>query len=161
MRAFMTYIDALEAWNFRDIMACFDEALEHRILPYALGRPVLNKRQYGEYLRAVMSLMKGCQITIHEVIETGDKITAHVLSTGQTASDVPYVQEYMLVISFVPPPPSPTGGYALPKMRYVKEFVDSVSSQRFFAEEGARARLREEEQQRINSRKREFGRRGW
>ena len=109
MRAFMTYIDALEAWSLRDIMACFDEALEHRILPHSLGRPVLNKRQYGEYLRAVMPLMKRCQvltstyslhlsftnahcptyqITIHEVTEAGDKITAHVriCNTYQTTS---------------------------------------------------------------------------
>jgi len=78
MRAFLAYVDALEAWNFKDVMECFDEALEHRILPQSLGRPVLNKRQYGEYIRAVMPLIKRFQITIHEVIEAGDKMTVHV-----------------------------------------------------------------------------------
>jgi hypothetical protein len=110
MRALLAYVDALQAWNFKDVMACFDEALEHRILPQSLGRPVLNKRQYGEYFGAIMPLMKrsqvlrsiyrsslpfankfwhfpphcsgqyrNCpQITIHEIIEAGDKMTVHV-----------------------------------------------------------------------------------
>jgi len=62
MRALLAYVDALHAWNFKDIMACFDEALEHRILPQSLGRPVLNKRQYGEYFRAIMPLLKRFQV---------------------------------------------------------------------------------------------------
>ena len=34
----------------------FDEALEHRILPKSMARPVLTKRQYIDYWREVMSL---------------------------------------------------------------------------------------------------------
>ena len=98
MRALLAYFDALAAWNFNDVMACFDEALEHRILPQSLNRPVLNKRQYGEYFRAIMPLLKRVQVLrstwsrpsfancsdsyqvtkIHEVIEAGDKMTVHV-----------------------------------------------------------------------------------
>ena len=109
MRALLAYLEALQAYNFKDVMACFDDALEHRILPQSLGRPVLNKRQYGEYFGAIMPLMKKSQvlrstwihypllslmnsgiqiffanigivsqITIHEVIEAGDKMTVHV-----------------------------------------------------------------------------------
>lgn len=63
MRALLAYVDALQALNFEDVMACFDEALEHRILPQSLGRPVLNKRQYGEYFRAIMPLMKKFQVS--------------------------------------------------------------------------------------------------
>jgi hypothetical protein len=62
MRALLAYLDALQAWNFKDVMACFDEALEHRILPQSLGRPVLNKRQYGEYFGAIIPLMKKSQV---------------------------------------------------------------------------------------------------
>lgn len=109
MRALLAYLDALQAWDFEGVMACFDEALEHRILPQSLGRPVLNKRQYGEYFGAIIPLMKKSevmrstfshhpfanelwhsffllptttaivpQITIHEIIEAGDKMTVHV-----------------------------------------------------------------------------------
>jgi hypothetical protein len=63
MRALLAYVDALKAWNFNDIMACFDEALEHRILPQSLGRPVLSKRQYGEYFGAIMPLLKNFQVS--------------------------------------------------------------------------------------------------
>jgi ABC-type phosphate transport system auxiliary subunit len=62
MRALLAYLNALQEWNFKDVMACFDEALEHRILPQSLGRPVLNKRQYGEYFGAIMPLMKKSQV---------------------------------------------------------------------------------------------------
>ena len=62
MRALLAYLDALKEWNVKDVMACFDEALEHRILPQSLGRPVLNKRQYGEYFGAIMPLMKKSQV---------------------------------------------------------------------------------------------------
>ena len=62
MRALLAYLDAVQAWNFKDVMEFFDEALEHRILPQSLGRPVLNKRQYGEYFGAIMLLMKKPQV---------------------------------------------------------------------------------------------------
>ena len=112
MRALLAYFDALRRWNFKDVMACFDEALEHRILPQSLSRPVLSKRQYGEYFKAIMPLINKNQvlrftwshhpppfankywhsplttianmigitqqITIHQVIEAGDKMTVHV-----------------------------------------------------------------------------------
>jgi hypothetical protein len=55
MRSLLAYVDAFQAWN---IMACFDEALEHRILPQSLSRPVLSKRQYGEYFGAIMPLFR-------------------------------------------------------------------------------------------------------
>jgi hypothetical protein len=62
MRALLAYFKALQEWNFKGVMACFDEALEHRILPQSLGRPVLNKRQYGEYVGGIMPLMKKSQV---------------------------------------------------------------------------------------------------
>lgn len=65
LRALLAYLDALKEWNLKGVMACFDEALEHRILPQALGRPVLNKRQYGEYFKAIIPLMKKSQVIIH------------------------------------------------------------------------------------------------
>jgi len=56
LRAFFAYVDAMHAWDFDRVMQCFDESLEHRILPKSLGRPVLNKRQYGEYFKGTMPL---------------------------------------------------------------------------------------------------------
>ena len=81
-----------------------------------------------------------------------------MLSTGETISDAPYLHEYVLIVSFVPPPPSASSD-ALPKMRFVKEFVDSTFSYKFFKEERSKAKLREEEQQRLNLR-REYARGG-
>ncbi|KDR75483.1 hypothetical protein GALMADRAFT_247920 [Galerina marginata CBS 339.88] len=142
LRAFLAYIDAFNAWDLDLIVDCFDEALEHRILPQSLGRPVLNKRQYREYLKGVLPLFKKFKVTIHEVIEADEKMTVHASSVGESASGAPYTNEYMIVVHFVPAPP-PAGASALPKMRFVKEFVDSASSVKFFTEERAKAKARE------------------
>ncbi|KAF8161482.1 hypothetical protein B0H34DRAFT_643043, partial [Crassisporium funariophilum] len=142
LRAFLEYVDALHAWDFDALMSSFDDALEHRILPQSLGRPVLNKRQYGEYFRGVMPLFRKFQLTIHEVIEAGDKMTIHASSTGESITGAPYANEYTYIVQFVPPPPN-QGGKALPKMRFVKEFVDSSATVKFFTEERAKAKARE------------------
>ena len=64
LRAFLALIDAYHAWDLDRIIECFDEQLEHRILPSSLGRPVLNKRQYREYLKGIMPLMKSFRVRL-------------------------------------------------------------------------------------------------
>ncbi|KAF8959946.1 hypothetical protein BDZ97DRAFT_1598129, partial [Flammula alnicola] len=142
LRTFLAYVAAMEAWEFSDVMACFDEALEHRILPKSLGRPVLNKRQYGEYLKGVMPLFKIFKVTIHEVIEADNKMTVHFSAGGESVTGAPYGNEYIIILHFVPSPES-EGPHALPKIRFVKEFVDSAFSSKFFTEERAKAKVRE------------------
>lgn len=56
-------------------------------------------------------------------------------STGESATGTPYVNEYMLIIHFVPPK---EGGDGLPKMSLVKEFVDSATAVKFFTDERAK-----------------------
>jgi len=152
MRAFLAWIDAYHAWDLDLILACYDEALEHRILPQSLGRPVLNKRQYGEYLKGILPLFKKFRLTVHEAIEADDKMTIHASSIGESASGSPYANEYTIIIHFVPAPAS-EGPNALPKMRLVKEFVDSAFSIKFFTEERAKAKLREAKEQEERGRK--------
>lgn len=62
LRAFLSFIDALHRWDFDDIMDCFDETLEHRILPQSLGRPVLNKKQYAQYFRAIFPIFQSWRV---------------------------------------------------------------------------------------------------
>jgi len=68
LRTFLAYADSLREWDLEAILDCFDDALEHRILPQSLGRPVLNKRQYGEYIKGVMALFERVQVCLHPVI---------------------------------------------------------------------------------------------
>jgi len=93
---------------------------------------------------------------LHEVVETGDVITAHVRprllkmallfgtltsdlrqasSAGETATGTPFANEYMLIIHFVP---AKNGSGELPKMSIIKEFVDSGYTLKFFPEERAK-----------------------
>lgn len=62
LRTFLAYVDALHSWDLVAVLECFDDSLEHRILPQSLGRPVLNKRQYGEYFKGLMPLFKSYQV---------------------------------------------------------------------------------------------------
>lgn len=64
MKALLAYIDAVNSRDFEKMEAVFDEALEHRILPKSLERPVLTKRLYGEYWRGVMSLFESFEVRI-------------------------------------------------------------------------------------------------
>ncbi|KAH6885538.1 hypothetical protein BKA70DRAFT_1123912, partial [Coprinopsis sp. MPI-PUGE-AT-0042] len=119
----------------------FDDVLEHRILPKSMMRPVLTKKQYIEYWKGVMALFAKFETKIHEVIEAGDKLTVHASSLGKSWSGTPYSNEYVLMVHFAPslrPPHSPTTSVELPKIRYLKEFVDSSVSLDFFREESER-----------------------
>ncbi|CAA7260398.1 unnamed protein product [Cyclocybe aegerita] len=140
LRAFLAYVDALHKWDHEAVMACFDDELEHRILPTSLGRPVRNRLQYGEFFKGMMPMFRKFRVTIHEVIESDDKIAVHASSKGESTLGTPYRNEYTLMITFVPPSPSSPGEPVeeLPKMRHVKEFVDSAFSANFFSEEQAK-----------------------
>jgi hypothetical protein len=102
-------------------------------------------------------------LTIHKIIEAANirvfirPLHSHpmitlcfetwALATGKsiTGALAPYHHEHILIVSFVPPHPSASSD-ELPKMRFVMEFVDSAF---FYAEERSKAKLREEEQQKI------------
>jgi hypothetical protein len=68
---------------------------------------------------------------------------------GESIAGAPYHHELILIISFVPPPPSASSD-EVPKMCFVKEFVDSAFSYKFYTEERSKE-LREEEQQKLSS----------
>lgn len=154
MRTLLLYVDAVNARDYNTMAATFDDALEHRILPKSMARPVLTKKLYVEYWKGVMALFAKFETKIHEVIEAGDKLTVHGSSRGKSWSGTPYTNEYVMIVHFNPAPPSSTtpastspsemiSPYAtstsnLPKIRYLKEFVDSSVSLDFFREESER-----------------------
>jgi len=139
------FIDALNRWDYDKLMSVFDDSLEHRILPKSLGRPVLTKKLYGDYFKGMMPVFKKFHITLHEVIEANDKITAHASSVGESAHGVPYSNEYTFITHFTP----------ASRMYVVKEFVDSASSRSFFADERARAMEKKEREERERREQRE------
>jgi len=112
-------------------MSFMDDSLEHRILPKSLGRPVLNKKLYGEYLGGLLPVFKTYKMTLHEVIEAGDTIVVHASASGLSMADTTFTNEYNITMHFVPP----ENGEGLPKITFVKEFVDSENIVKFFAEE--------------------------
>ncbi|TFK45090.1 hypothetical protein BDQ12DRAFT_674104 [Crucibulum laeve] len=151
MRTFLAYLKALNTWDYDACMAVFDNSLEHRILPKSLGRPVLNKKQYGEYFKGLMPTFSGIEFSIHEVIETPDKMTVHASSKGSSTLGTPYNNEYILILHFTSPPTvtpsSEASGEWTPKIKLVKEFVDSAVSIKFFTEDRAKiaAKVKEKE----------------
>ncbi len=178
LRTLLAYVDARNHLA-PDIMKFFHATLEHRYLPKSLGRPVLNRRQYGEYVSQLQPMFASfrvretpqcslsqkrshlwfvsyvlcprfdcSQMTLHQVIETGDTIVYHVrypsvpavfmlinfgqaTAVGESVCGVPYDNEYMSTVQFV------VGDYG-PQICYVKEYVDSKKTTEFFKEHRAR-----------------------
>lgn len=173
MRTLLRYIDAVNARDYASMASVFDDALEHRILPKSMARPVLTKKQYLDYSKSLLGMFAKFETKIHEVIEAGDKLTVHGSTRGKSWSGTPYTNEYMLLIHFTHPTPSTLspssssggggGGESLedefsaitfgrsdadrlPKIRLLKEFVDSSVTLQFFRDESERKRKREEEE---------------
>lgn len=64
LRTFLEYVDALSQvpCDLDRVFNCFDDSLEHRILPASLKRPVLTKRHYREYLSLVLPMFSSFKV---------------------------------------------------------------------------------------------------
>ncbi|KAL0574813.1 hypothetical protein V5O48_007150 [Marasmius crinis-equi] len=135
LQTVLEFIEASNEWSsarhIQRVMDLFDENLEHRILPKSLARPVLNKKQYGEYLVGLMGWIKSLKMTLHEVVEGEDTIVIHTSTAGEGLNGTSFAGEEMITFHFTPPKRSEE----LPKISFVKEFVDSQSTYQFFLEE--------------------------
>lgn len=154
LRALFNYIKALNSMDYEGIMASFDERLVHTILPQVLKKPVLGYHNYGKYVLAVLEMFTHFQVQIHEVVEENHKMTVQATARGAGASGRPYLNEFILIIHFVPYDAQEMRSYGgpykcpenrLPKMIKVKEFVDSESTAKWFKEE--RQWAKEQQQQ--------------
>ncbi|TFK26259.1 hypothetical protein FA15DRAFT_573174, partial [Coprinopsis marcescibilis] len=132
MRSLLVYIDAVNARDFGSLATVFDDALEHRILPKSLARPVLTKKLYIDYWRSVMAMFSQFE----------------GYTEGESVSGTRYNNEYMMLMHFSPLTQEEIENGQLPKIRYLKEFVDSTYSVQFFKEESERQRqLKEKDKQ--------------
>ncbi|KAJ4483774.1 hypothetical protein J3R30DRAFT_1827439 [Lentinula aciculospora] len=145
----LAFIEARNSWFSRaacsngveQMMSLFDESLEHRILPHSLGRPVLNKNQYKEYVHGLLRFIRDYKISLREVVESNDSsIVIHASSVGTSLSGAIFTNEYIIILHFT----SSTKSGELPKITSVKEFVDSKVTFEFFQEERRRAKLKGE-----------------
>ncbi|KAJ3762443.1 hypothetical protein F5880DRAFT_1505950 [Lentinula raphanica] len=145
----LAFVEARNVWFSRvasasgveQMMSLFDDNLEHRILPQSLGRPVLNKNQYREYVQGLLHYIRDYKLSIHEVIESNDdSITMHASSAGMSVSGARFTDEYIFILHFT----SSDTTEELPKITSVKEFVDSKVTAEFFQEERRRAKLKEQ-----------------
>ncbi|KAF9011573.1 hypothetical protein BDZ89DRAFT_1077642 [Hymenopellis radicata] len=57
LKVLLAYVNARNKLDLSNVLRFFHTELEHRYLPMSLGRPVLTKKQYGEYLEALTSMM--------------------------------------------------------------------------------------------------------
>ncbi|THH21327.1 hypothetical protein EW146_g215 [Bondarzewia mesenterica] len=131
----LAYAAALNEWDYDKVMECFDDTLEHHILPESMGEPVRNKESYKAHLKSTMPLFKEFKITIHELVEGSDAITLHSSSTGLSIFNTSYDNEYALFVRLVPPKDKGS----LPKFGVVKEFVDSKFTVQFLETDKAKA----------------------
>ncbi|EGO00759.1 hypothetical protein SERLA73DRAFT_133788 [Serpula lacrymans var. lacrymans S7.3] len=143
VRVAVSYVDALSSWTHHDsparrrdsFAALFAPNLEHRILPRCLSRPVLNKKQYIEYIEQLMPMFAEIQFTIHELLEIDDVVVFHGSSKGWSVTNSPYENEFMVILQFT----TLEDDLNLPpQIVRAKEFVDSETCRAFFKAERER-----------------------
>ncbi|KAK1231655.1 hypothetical protein PQX77_005221 [Marasmius sp. AFHP31] len=135
LQTVLEFIDASNEWSSTRsvdrVMNLFDDSLEHRILPKSLARPVLNKKQYREYLAGLLRWIKSLKMTLHEVIEGEDTVVIHTSTLGEGLNGTSFAGEEIITFHFT----QPLNSRDIPKISSVKEFVDSQSTYQFFLEE--------------------------
>jgi len=131
MKVALAWIQAFNAMDIKTITAQYSDNLQHYILPASIGHPMRGKTEWTEWYTSVMPMFKKFEAEIIESTEVPGKIILHARSTGESTTDAPYANEYMLTLHFDGPAEDP-------KICIVKEFVDSDVGKRFFAAERER-----------------------
>ncbi|KAG7444738.1 uncharacterized protein BT62DRAFT_933786 [Guyanagaster necrorhizus] len=138
MQAFTAYINAVAAFDSEGVSANLDdEAFEFNLLPQAMAISKLKKQEFVAFLQATIFgwfINSDFSVIVHEIIEAGDALTAHVQSDGVSKLGTPWNNEYILMLRFVP---SKTPG-ELPKIGMYKEFLNSAFVRDFKTEEKKR-----------------------
>jgi hypothetical protein len=64
LQALLAYVEARNEWStdHTKVMGFFDDSLEHRILPKSLGRPVLTKKQYSDYVAGLLRFIASYKV---------------------------------------------------------------------------------------------------
>jgi len=137
-RTILSYFSAVEELDVQKVLPLLDDRLEYHILPKSLARPMMNKKQYGEYFIGVMPVFRSLKVVCHELIEVEkyNRVIAHISMKGLSSFGTPYDQENMLIYELAPSP----DGEGLPKILFAKEFVDSTYSSNFFKTERQKLR---------------------
>lgn len=117
-------IAAFNAWDIERIMGVRAENCVQQVLPRSLGREEMDNATYRPYFSAIMPLLKGFTVTVHEVIESKEERKIMIWASSVAESVIgPYQNEYCLILYF---------NEAGDKLVKFLEYVDSKWSAEFF-----------------------------
>ncbi|TCD70554.1 hypothetical protein EIP91_002900 [Steccherinum ochraceum] len=121
LRAVLRWLDAVTTSHDADALAAvLTDDYTHIFLPKSLGLPSYDKPSFIEYAQNVlMPLLTEYNTTIHEVIQTEDKVVVHSTSIGRASTGHTYTSEIMVIAHVVP---DLDGEY---KIKAFSEFADS------------------------------------
>lgn len=117
-------IEGYNKWDIDAILAPRAENCTQQVLPYRLGRPVLNNTEYREYFSSIMPSFHNFHLEILDIVEDekNAKVAINAVSTAETALGS-YGNEYVVILHMTPDHK---------QVEIVKEFVDSGFSDEFF-----------------------------
>ncbi|KIJ51378.1 hypothetical protein M422DRAFT_158316 [Sphaerobolus stellatus SS14] len=136
LQVVLQWLDAWKTLNVDNVLPTLADDYKHQVLPKSLGRPMLNREEFTQNYRAVLPLYSYFEVCANELIEVPGKIFVHAMSSGKSTTGAPYNNEYCLTFYLV------NQDDGLPKISYLKEFVDSKYSSEFFAGERERQSLK-------------------
>ncbi|KZS87786.1 hypothetical protein SISNIDRAFT_490751 [Sistotremastrum niveocremeum HHB9708] len=123
----LKYVDAFSKLDAASIIALLDDSYQHYYFPKSLGRPVLDKAEWGARMTSLLPAFERFDLDILDLTEGVNKIILHGAVNGRTKSGLPYTNEYIFTYSF-------TEDATEPKIKVVNEFMDSAYTAKFFKE---------------------------
>jgi hypothetical protein len=60
----LAYFSAIEELDIQKVLPLLDDRLEYHILPKSLARPMMNKKQYGEYFTGVTPVFQSLKVSV-------------------------------------------------------------------------------------------------
>ncbi|KZT41921.1 hypothetical protein SISSUDRAFT_1059031 [Sistotremastrum suecicum HHB10207 ss-3] len=122
----LKYVDAFSKLDAAGIIALLDDSYQHHYFPNSLGRPVLDKAEWGARMTSLLPAFEKFDLDVFDVTEAENKIILHGAVNGRTKSGLAYTNEYIFTFFFTED--------VEPKIKSVNEFMDSAYTAKFFKE---------------------------
>jgi len=131
LRTAYSWLTGLSTWDFPSIAKTLsDKNYQQQLHPLSIGRPPVAKQEWLTHMENnAKPMFKEWSFDLLEAIEAPGKVVFHVTANGLSASDLPYKNEFMIILTLE------DHESGEPKICGVKEFVDSASAKAFFTKE--------------------------
>lgn len=126
------FIQALRDWNFEMLESTLSEDYKMEVLPRSLGIPTRGKEEWLQTCKESNILEPGYRVDVIDINESPGRIWVHATVYARAKTGQSYENEYLLMFCLT------TDDSGQPKIRELKEFMDSLYTTNFALDVGVR-----------------------